>query len=225
MYQTLRDSTCIPSLHGHGALRMGTAYSRCLLAVPGDDADALVNLAPDTFRGAGLQERDATRAARGEDPLSGLLHLWRIRLPGHLLIVQDQPQITRAHFGKTNARHTQDLLDIGHALQALDLDAQQQFSLGVQGPGIGELHILLWTYPPHLRCRRLGTSTTGTNAEIASYANLVNRIATRLHKRPHRVSGFRLTEQDTMHPTGEDLPELPGIIAHNQLVRAVDGDF
>jgi hypothetical protein len=81
---------------------MGTAYSRCLLAVPGDDADALVNLAPDTFRGAGLQERDATRAARGEDPLSGFLHLWRIRLPGHLLIIQNQSQITWAHFGKAN---------------------------------------------------------------------------------------------------------------------------
>src|SRR4029453_11737754 len=139
MCQTLWGSTCIPSLHGHHALRMGTAYSRCLLAVPSDDADALVNLAPDTFRGAGLQERDTTRAARGKDPLSGFLHLRRIRLPGHLLIVQNQPQITWAHFGKANTRHTQDLLDIGHALQALDLDARKQFSLGVQGPGVGEI--------------------------------------------------------------------------------------
>src|SRR6266571_8612194 len=114
MCQTLWCRTCIPPLHGHGALRMGAAYSRRLLAVPGNDADALVNLACDVFRSAGLQERDATRLARGEDPLTGVLHLRRIRLTGYLLIAQDEPQVTRAHFGKAKARHTQDLLDIRH---------------------------------------------------------------------------------------------------------------
>src|SRR5262245_35366455 len=104
---------------------MGAADPRRLLAVPGNDADALVNLPPDTFRRAGLQEGDATRAARGENPLPGVLHRWRIRLTGHLLVAQNQSQITRTHFGKAKAMHTQDLLDIGHALQALDLDAQQ----------------------------------------------------------------------------------------------------
>src|SRR5215510_2580801 len=99
MCQTLWGSVCIPSLHGHRALRTGTAYSRCLLAVPGDDADALVNLAPDTFRDAGGPGAGLRRLPR-------LLHLWRIWLPGHLLIVQNQPQITWAHFGKANARHT-----------------------------------------------------------------------------------------------------------------------
>src|SRR5437867_3308181 len=122
MCQTLWCRTCIPSLHGHGALRMGMAYPRRLLAVPGDDADALVDLTHDILRSAGLQERDATRLARGEDPLTGVLHLRRIRLTGHLLIAQDQSQVTRAHFGKAKARHAQDLLDIRHALQALDLD-------------------------------------------------------------------------------------------------------
>src|SRR5712691_8818118 len=218
-------SISVASLHWHGTLRMGAADLRRLLAVPSDDADALVDLAPDIFRGTGLQKGDAARAARSEDPLPGVLHLWRIRLTGHLFVAQDQSQVTWAHFGKANARHTQDLLDIGHALQALNLDAQQQFSLGVQGPGIGEAHVFLWAEPPHPRCRRLRTSTTGANAETTSYTDLVNRIATRLHKRPHRVSGFRLTEQDAMHATGEDLPELPGIVAHDQLVRAVYGDF
>src|SRR5437016_790994 len=103
-------------LHGHHALCMGAADPRRLLAVSGDDTDALVNLAHDSLRGAGLQERDATRAARSEDPLTGLLHLWRIRLTGHLLVAQDQAQVTRTHFGEAKARHTHDLLDIGHAL-------------------------------------------------------------------------------------------------------------
>src|SRR4029450_9870206 len=134
MCQTLWGRTYVPSLHGHSALRMGTAYSRRLLAVPGDDADALVNLTYDVFRSAGLQERNAPRTAGGEDPLTGVLHLRRIRLTGHLLIAQDQAQVTWAHFGKAKARHTQDLLNIRHALQALDLDAQQQFPLVVQGP-------------------------------------------------------------------------------------------
>src|SRR5437867_2911416 len=106
MCQTLWGRTCVASLHEHRALRMGTAYSRRLLAMPGDDADALVNLACDVFRSAGFQERNATRAARGEDPLTGFLHVWRIRLTGHLLVAQDQPQVTRAHFGKAKARHT-----------------------------------------------------------------------------------------------------------------------
>src|SRR5215510_13298763 len=215
MCQTLWCRTYVPSLHGHSALRMGTAYSRRLLAVPGDDADALVDPTYDILRSAGLQERDATCAAGGEDPLTGVLHLRRIRLTGHLLVAQDEPQVTRAHFGKAKARHTQDLLDIGHALQALDLDTQQQFAMGVQGPGIGEVHVFLWAEPPHPGCRRLRTSTTGTNPKAASDTDLMGRIATRLHKRPHRVSGFCLTEQDAMHAAGEDLPELPGIVPHD----------
>src|SRR4029450_867473 len=134
MCQTLRCRSCVLSLHGHRALSLAAAYPRRLLAVPGDDADALVDLTNDILRSAGLQERDTTRAAGGEDPLTGVLHLRRIRLTGHLLIAQDQSQVTWAHFGKAKARHTQDLLNIRHALQALDLDAQQQFPLVVQGP-------------------------------------------------------------------------------------------
>ena len=85
---------------------MGAANPRRLLAVPSDDTDALVNLVCDIVRSAGLQKRDAMRVARGEDPLSGVLHCRRIRLAGYLLVAQDKPQVTRAHFGKANARHT-----------------------------------------------------------------------------------------------------------------------
>src|SRR5262249_20742123 len=150
--------------------------------------------------------------------LTGVLHLWRIGLTGHLLVAQDEPQVTWAHFGKAKARHTQDLLDIGYALQALDLDTQQQFSMGVQGPGIGEIHVFLWAEPPHPGRRRLRTSTTGTYPETTSDTDLVHRIATRFYKRPHRISRFRLTEQHAMHAAGEDLAELPGIVADDQLV-------
>jgi hypothetical protein len=45
---------------------MGAAYPRRLLALPGDDADALVNLARNILRSASLQKRDATRPARGQ---------------------------------------------------------------------------------------------------------------------------------------------------------------
>ena len=82
---------------------MGAAYSRRLLAVSSNDADALVNLAPDIFRATGLQEGEAPRAARGEYSLSGILHLRRIRLTGHLLVAQDEPKVTWTHFGKAKA--------------------------------------------------------------------------------------------------------------------------
>src|ERR1700740_2629483 len=93
------------ALHWHGTLGMRASYPRRLLAMSGNDAHALIELLCDVLRSTGFQERNATGAARLEDPLPGCLHVWWVRLTGHLLIAQGEPQVAWSHFGKAKARH------------------------------------------------------------------------------------------------------------------------
>src|SRR5262249_42664418 len=204
---------------------MRAAYTRCLLAMSGDDAYTLIDLLCDVLWSTGFQERNATGTARLEDPLSGLLHVWWVRLTGHLLVAQGQPQVTRTHFGKAKARHTQNLLDVGHPCQALDFHSQEQFALRIEWPRISTVNVLFLTDTPHLGRRSLGAAPACPTPETAPDANGAERIAARLHKGPHGVGRLRLAQQHAVHAAGEDLPALPGVIAHHHLVRAVHREF
>ena len=51
------------------------------------------------------------------------------------------------------------------------------------------------------------------------------RVAARLDEGAHSAGRLSLAEQDAVHATAEQLPELPGIEAHVRLVGAVDRRF
>ena len=65
--------------------------------------------------------------------------------------------IARPPFRERDARHTNGRFDVRIGARILDLEAEEEFTVRVQRPRIGDPHVILGTHSPHPRRIRLRT--------------------------------------------------------------------
>src|SRR6266446_10374110 len=99
-------------LHQHRPFLVSASDNRCLLAMPGDDANSLIELRGDVLRRAGFEKRHAVLATSCKDAFPRLPDLRRIRVVRDREIAKRQAEIAGPHFGKADARHGNDLLHL-----------------------------------------------------------------------------------------------------------------
>src|SRR5580700_9671487 len=222
---------------------MRAADAGGFLVVAGDDPDALVEFGADALGGADFEKGDAVPAAGAKHLVARLLHLRRVGIARHLPIAEREAQIARPQLGKADPRHRQDLLAAGDPFRAFQLDAEQQFALGIERPGIAAVAVFRLGNAPDRRRGRfraaparadpepfLGRAMRDTFAaqpgqgrgqrRIGAFE--VMRVAAAFDKGAHRADRLGLAQEHAMYAAAEDLPELPGIEAEIRLVDAVD---
>src|SRR5207245_6516555 len=108
-------------------------------------------------------------------------------------------------------------------------EAEQEFAVGVERPGIAALHVFLRRNPPYRSrsCFRAAATRAKPEAALARLSGRpahsvgrrgqggidprrLMRIAAAFDKGADRRCRFRLTQQHAMHAAAEDLAELPG---------------
>src|SRR5262245_11562244 len=207
-----------------------------------DHADPLLDPHNDVIRRAALQKGDAVLAAGGKNAVARLLHLRRKRLARDRAVAERKAEVAGADLGKSEARHSDDLLAIGYTFWAFQLHAQKQFALRVERPGIAALHVVFDRQAPDRRAASFRAAPARADAEplaaggvgpavnsapralqprqwrgnVGIDADRIVRVAAGFHEGPHRIGTFRLAQKDAMHAAAEDLAELPGVVTRSE---------
>src|SRR5215813_14687029 len=210
------------TLYWHFAFLVRPAPGGSFLAVAGDHADPLFDPDNDVVRRAALQEGDAVFAAGGQNAVARPLHLRRERLARDRAVAERKAEVAGADLGKSEARHSDDLLAIGDAFRAFQLHAQKQFALRIERPGITALHVIFDRQAPDRRCGSFRAAPARADAEpfaaggaalalrcapralqprqwrgnVGIDPDRIMRIAAGFHEGPHRIGAFRLAQQD-----------------------------
>src|SRR5262249_56366552 len=81
--------------------------------------------------------------------------LRRIGVARHLAVTEREREIARPDLGEADPRHAENFLAARDALRAFELDAEQQFAVRIERPGVAQLAILRFRHAPDRRPLRL----------------------------------------------------------------------
>src|SRR5262249_13673779 len=130
-------------------------------------------------------------------------------------------KIARSELGKAQSGHRQDLLAVGDARRALDLDAEQKLAGRIERPRLATGEVFLLIDAPDGRRGRLRAAAAAADPELV-HALLVVRKAAGPHELGDGVGALGLAQQDAMGAAAQDLAELPGSEGDVGPVDAVD---
>ena len=124
--------------------------------------------------------------------------------------------VRRSPLRERDPRHARRLLGPFEGAAVLDLQADKQFAVRVQGPGIGALQVLVRRDTPDPCGRDLaaGPAPSAPEAELHG-----------LDEGFDGLRGLGVAQQQTVHAAGEQLAHLPRVRAHDVGGGALDGQF